>query len=192
MTRDTASMFRVVFICTGNRARSATAEEAFRRITAHLPVEVGSAGCLELGAKPALPEALTAARKVGLDLSEHRSRYLTEADLGRADLVIGFETGHIAAAVVDGGADASKAFTIREFLRLADGVPPGSGTDLVEQARAVVRMASEQRSRGPSFVAGEEVADPLGRDADYFDEVAATIGSLSRQLVNKLWPRRET
>lgn len=188
LTRDTAKMFRVVFICTGNRARSATAQEAFRRLTTDLPVEVTSAGTLELGAKPALPEAVTAARRIGLDLDEHLSRHLTEADLGGADLVIGFEIAHVAAAVVEGGADVSRTFTIREFLRLLSGAPPVEPeADLEARARAVVQMAHNQRKKGPNFVPGEDLDDPLGRGSEYFDSVAETIEALSRRMFVELF-----
>jgi protein-tyrosine phosphatase len=180
-------MFRVVFICTGNRARSVTAEAAFARRAAGLPVEVASAGCLELGAKPPLPEAIAAARHIGLDLADHRSRHLTHADLGSADLVIGFENGHVAAAVVDGGADASRAFTIREFLRLSDGVLANRTDDPVEQGRAAVRAAAGRRAMGPAFVPGEELRDPLGQDARYFDEVAQTIEGLVGRVFDRLF-----
>jgi protein-tyrosine phosphatase len=180
-------MFRVVFICTGNRARSVTAEAAFSRLITGLPIEVGSAGCLDLGGKPPLPEAAMAANRLGLDLADHRSRYLAEADLGNADLVIGFEANHVAAAVVDGGADAARTFTIREFLRLLNGAQLAPMDDLVEQARARVRAAQAMREIGPAFVPGEDLSDPLGRDPAYFDEVAQKVQGLVGLLFENLF-----
>ena len=40
--------FKVIFICTGNQARSAIAESYFRSATKGLPVTASSAGLLEL------------------------------------------------------------------------------------------------------------------------------------------------
>ena len=104
--------FEVVFICTGNRFRSAIAEALTARLTEGLPVEVSSAGTLDLGAVGVLPEALALAPELGVDLSAHRTRCVRDVDLREADLVLGFELTHLATAVVECGAARERTFTL--------------------------------------------------------------------------------
>jgi protein-tyrosine-phosphatase len=49
-----ADVFRVAFVCTGNRFRSPLAAALFRSAAEGLPVEVASAGTLDLGGVGAL------------------------------------------------------------------------------------------------------------------------------------------
>ena len=53
--------FHVVFVCTGNRARSPLAEVFLRAKVDSGAVRVESYGTLELGPAPATPEAIAAA-----------------------------------------------------------------------------------------------------------------------------------
>jgi protein-tyrosine-phosphatase len=57
--------FRVCFICTGNRCRSPFAETAFRHFTRGLPVEVFSAGTLEIEDGLVPPDLVEVARDLG-------------------------------------------------------------------------------------------------------------------------------
>ena len=66
---------------------------------------VESRGTSDVGAAPVLPEMLSAGAAFQLDLSKHRAVALGRGEFGDADLVLGFEQYHVAAAVVDGGAD---------------------------------------------------------------------------------------
>ena len=67
----------VAFVCTGNRFRSPIAEALFVRDTEGLPVRTESLGTLDLGPRPAVPEAVALAETMGLDLSGHLARSLT-------------------------------------------------------------------------------------------------------------------
>ena len=112
--------FDVVFICTGNRFRSAIGEGLMRRLTEGLPVRTTSAGTLDLGPVGALPEALELGPSLDLDLNEHRARCVSNVDLSDADLVLGFEYHHLAAAVTEGGARRERAFTLPELVTLLE------------------------------------------------------------------------
>ena len=179
--------FQVIFICTGNQARSAIAESYFRAATAGLPVVVSSAGLLDTGGAGALPEAATAAGRWGLDLATHRSRHFSKIDkLADADLVIGFERQHVSAVVVDGGADTSKTFTLLELVRLLEEVPAPGGRDSIARARAAIAAAARVR-RSAQFVPGEELEDPAGRDLRFFENTAADIVRLCDILIEQLF-----
>ena len=179
------SEFRVVFICTGNIFRSAIAEAVFRAATEGLPVEVSSAGTLDLGGASAHTEAIQLAPRFGIDLSAHRSRCLTGVDLGEADLVVGFERAHVAAAVVESGADRARTFTLPELTGLLDTVPPTEG-EPVEAARAAVERASAQRVESWSL---PEIADPLGGSSAVFTESATLVAELTARLADQLFPQ---
>lgn len=184
------NQFQVIFICTGNQARSAIAESYFRAATAGLPVLVSSAGLLDTGGTGALPEAATAASRWGLDLATHRSRHFSKIDkIADADLVLGFERRHVAAVVVDGGADPNKTFTLLELVRLLEEVPAPGDEDSIARARAAIAAAARVRESA-QFVPGEELADPAGRDQRFFENTAADIVRLCDTLIEQLfvWP----
>ena len=65
---------RVLFVCTGNRARSQMAE-GFLRHFAGDRFEVYSAGTVPKGLSPITVEVM---REVGIDVSEHRSKSVEE------------------------------------------------------------------------------------------------------------------
>lgn len=180
-------MFRIVFICTGNQARSVIGERYMRRAIEGLPVTVDSGGILDLPPGPALPKAIAAAKRLGVDLGDHRSRCLIGMDFSDADLVLGFEQKHVASAVVDGGADVGKTFRIAEFLRLLTDVTVPSEGNEETRARSVVRAAHRQRLASNAFVAGEELRDPAGRDERFFDQTARSIATMCDELVDRLF-----
>src|SRR5215208_46873 len=81
---------RVLFVCHGNIIRSALAEALFRH---HLQTRAGaspsvhSAGVAATEGSPADPRAAAAARDLGVDLDDHRSRLLTQQLVDESDLV---------------------------------------------------------------------------------------------------------
>ena len=177
--------FHVVFICTGNRARSALGEASLRARSGRDAVRVESYGTLDIGSAPALPEAIAAAASLGLDLQGHRARSLERARLDDVDLVIGFESFHIAAAVVDAGARRERSFLLRELAELFKELPRIEGASDRAHARAVVAHADELRagSRGSAL----SLDDPYGGSKKVFEEVAATIDSLTAVVVRRLF-----
>src|SRR5579864_540531 len=114
--------FRVAFVCTGNRFRSALAETAFRVAARDLPVDVASYGTLDVGSVGPLPQALRAAEAYGLELSGHVARPLATADLADS-LVVGFERQHAVAAVELAGAVPERTFLLQELVDLLDSLP---------------------------------------------------------------------
>jgi protein-tyrosine phosphatase len=78
---------RVLVVCYGNICRSPVAEIALRRM---LPgnVEIASAGFHSVAGRRS-PESYAAlASSIGLDLSSHRSRVVSETELAAADLIV--------------------------------------------------------------------------------------------------------
>jgi protein-tyrosine phosphatase len=178
-------MFRVLFVCTGNRCRSPFAAASFARIAEGLPVEVESAGTADLGPVPPTVDAIRVADEHGVDVTRHAARSLDLVDASTFDAVIGFERNHIAAAVVEAGAPHERAFLLPELERLLREVDTGNEhADPIEQARAVLARAHGARGQ---FVPGEEVDDPIGRPLRKYQEVFAEIDELNEAIVDALF-----
>jgi len=181
-------VFRVVFVCTGNRFRSPLAAALLSQAADGLPIEISSAGTLELRGAKALPEAEEAAVRFGVDLTEHRSRSVTEAPLHDADLVIGFERMHVATAVVDGGARRDRTFTLPELVDLLAGIDSSPSSTPVARARDTVRRAAAARPQDdPKLLSIAELADPLGRSDDEQREIAERLRELTLQVHRSLF-----
>jgi protein-tyrosine-phosphatase len=169
--------FSLLFLCAGNRFRSPLAAAFLRRLTIGLPVTVASAGMLEVGDAPALPEALNLGAWGGVDLSGHRARRLAAEHLRGVDLVLGFEQIHIRQAVIDTGADRTGAFTLGELVGLLGELDRvGPDRFLPEIARERVRLADELRSDRLSTA--DDVPDPFGGSKKDYRDTAIRIQRL--------------
>jgi protein-tyrosine phosphatase len=175
---------RVSFICTANRARSPFAAALLRRQIHGVSVEVDSFGVLEQGGAPALPGAVRAAAAFGIDLSDHRARSLGPGELMGADLAIGFERAHVAAAVSTGGVSADRAFLLAELADVLelDVLPwPANSEDLVARiAHADARRFA--RGRLP-----RSIADPVGSSDRRFQQTYEEIDRLVATVAMRLF-----
>jgi protein-tyrosine phosphatase len=92
----------VLFVCSANICRSPMAKGVFtsfvRRAGLEQAFTIDSAGTLEGHAgEPAAPFAREAARRRGYDISDHRSRTLTNEDLEKFAVPLGMDRSHLAA-----------------------------------------------------------------------------------------------
>jgi protein-tyrosine phosphatase len=183
----TGDVFRVVFVCTGNRFRSPLAAALLEREADGLPIEVSSVGTLDLGGVEALPEAVEAAARFGVELSQHRTRALSPERLRDADLVVGFERMHVMTAVVDAGVPRQRAFTLPELVSLlpSGGITRRDGS--AARARESVRRAAAARPRDPQLASAAELRDPLGLPAQQQNETADRVRELTRLLLRGLF-----
>lgn len=90
----------ILTICTGNICRSPMAEKLLQHALSaeDAPLnqlEVVSAGVAAGYGDPASENSVAALRKVGLDLSEHKSQPLTQELLDRAFAVFGMTDSHL-------------------------------------------------------------------------------------------------
>jgi len=177
--------FLIVFVCTGNRFRSPLAAELFRRATGGVPVDVASVGTLDLGALPALPEAVEQAARLGIDLSTHRARSMQS--LQAADLVVGFERIHVVTAVVEGGASRERAFTLTELVHYLDLFHPPADADSLERARLAIALANGARPPNQLLSAVGEISDPLGKSRRAQRQIAEQLQLLTDRLAMALF-----
>jgi protein-tyrosine-phosphatase len=180
--RSTTAPFRVAFICTGNRFRSALAEAAFRAATSGLPVEARSYGIINLGSAHPLPRAIRVAESFGLDISRHVARPLAGADLSQSSLVVGFTSHHVESAVELGGAKAERAFLFLELVDLFDAIGECFASDPIERAATTVARANAYRGAAVASRSRREIPDPV----DLPEAAQSEIGRLVCEGVAKL------
>ncbi len=155
-----------------------------------LPLVAGSAGILDLGPVGSPTPALDVMRGAGIDLSGHRARALARVDMAAADLVIGFERKHVAAAVVDAGVPYERAFTLIELVRLLEASEPlGEQGPVAPESRVEGARRGHRRGLGrPSRRAGEGLRGHL--EAHRRTEWAAAPGPVRLGLDARLDARK--
>jgi protein-tyrosine-phosphatase len=183
--------FSVTFVCTGNRFRSPLAEAFVRRLTLGLPVSTESYGTLRLENVPAQPEAVEIALACGVSLAAHHTRYVSDASLADADLVLGFEPAHIQQAVVDAHAPRDRTFTLGDLISLLPTTHQmATHEDVVKRARSLVAAAGERAESGLRPM--ETMRDPFGSSWKVYRQTAAEIRELSLALVERLFGTVDT
>ena len=150
------------------------------------PGPVSSAGLLGGGQPPPLDVvAVMAAR--GIDVSGHRSRAVTVADLAAADLIVGLAREHVRHAVVLLPGCWPRAFTLRELLRRGGQVgprPPGEPLGGWLAAAAAGRSRCDLLGSGAS----DDVPDPYGGPLAGYQASARLLDELTRGLAALCWP----
>jgi protein-tyrosine phosphatase len=180
---------RIVFVCTGNRFRSPLAAAYLRRLLVGVNVEITTCGTAGVARRnlPPLPEALDVAASSTIAIADHRTRWIRDAELADADLVIGFERSHVAAAVLEGGADRSKTFVLGELVELLrafeSSEPPNGQVGLPE---LVARAAALRQS--PTAAGVHELADPFGGSRRTYERSARDLWTLTIELASLLFP----
>ncbi len=166
----------VVFLCTGNAARSVMGGAA---LSAHLPDwRISTAGTLVVEGQPMSWRTKAALDAVGLTAPQHRSRQATSNDLDQAALVIALAPEHVQWVRRTHPGAADRTGTLR---RLARDLPDGSGP-LTERVTTLGLAGVELGD-------WEEVVDPGGGDAEVFAtcavEVAALVATLAPRLAGR-------
>lgn len=100
---------------------------------------------------------------------------LEPGTLEEADLVVGFEPFHVAAAVVTGAAVTSRAFLLTELADVLVG-STRSGTQV--STRLAERVASADARRRSSPDLPRPLPDPVGRPDRWFVELYREIDGL--------------
>jgi protein-tyrosine phosphatase len=139
----TITVKTILVACTANICRSPMAAAILRRRIAELgleeQIEVRSAGVWAQDGYEASANAVATLAARGMDLSEHRSRLLTPALLGEADLVLVMEEAHRRSLFYLAPQHLSKVYLLTEMSgKHADIADPFGGS-----AEGYVRTADE-------------------------------------------------
>jgi len=123
---------RVLILCTGNSARSQMAEGLLRHDAGNF-FEVESAGTNPSAVRP---EAIAAMSELGIDISGHRSKHVSEFDGQRFDYVI---------TVCDNANESCPVFpgaTQRLHYSIED--PPLASEGTAEERMAIFRRVRDE------------------------------------------------
>jgi protein-tyrosine-phosphatase len=160
---------RVLFVCTGNAARSVMAGVMFAALAPDWEVTSAGTHCVE--GQPVSWRTEEALVALGYSARGHRSRQLRDTDLEQADLVVALAPEHVVFIRRVHPEFAARTATLKRLTRDLTG-----GLDGVDS----LRLASV------ALAAWEEVEDPAGGEIEVFHACAAEVQDLTTQLVGRL------
>jgi protein-tyrosine phosphatase len=177
----------VLVLCTANLCRSPMAEALLHRLLAAVqpPVIVRSVGTLGSGGPPSA-EVVSVMAGYGLDVVQHRSHLVTDADVAQADLILAMAREHVRHVVVMDPSSWPRAFTLKELLRRGQQTGPRMPGELLADW-----LSRVHHGRTHAALLGEspldDVADPAGGPAHAYAGTAALLDQLVTRLVDLCW-----
>jgi len=121
---------KILLVCTGNTCRSPMAEGIFKNIlSGYDKASVSSAGIITANGLPPSKNAVLATEKIGIDISNHKSRLITKKLFEESDIILCMTHEHKEMILMYLGAN-DKTFTLSEFAGEDCDVPDPFGGDL--------------------------------------------------------------
>jgi protein-tyrosine-phosphatase len=164
----------ILFLCTGNAARSVMAGAALRQRRPDLHVE--TAGTLTVDGMPISWRTRAALDDVGLPFPKHASRQAHRAHLAEADVIVGLAPEHIEWVRREHPEVAARSGTLIRLTRQLAPPPPEQLADRI----AALRLEQVQLQQW------EEVVDPGGGEVEQFVACARQIVALIDELASLL------
>ena len=172
--------FNVLFVCTGNLCRSATAEAfAHREMQRHPGARLRfiSAGTHAMEGNPAASRSVAAAANRGAALERHHARELTRRRVRAAHLILCMAGEHRPYVLSLDRSAARRTFLVASFARAVS-----QWSWLAHSPAELVTMAAEHLRE----LAGDDVDDPLGHPPEAYAACAERLDALVTTVVAAL------
>jgi len=171
--RDIPAVRRVVFLCTGNAARSVMGGAITR---ARRPdIDVVTAGTHVVEGMPMSWRTRDALASIGVRADGHRSHQLRDGDVALADLVIAMAGEHVTYTRRMHQDAGARTGTLKRLAR-----DLASSDDPLPDRVAALDLASVE------IEPWEDVADPAGGDLPEFEACVQEIDGLLTQLLPRI------
>lgn len=200
---STGTVFRLMFVCTGNICRSPFAEILTRHLlvgrlggTLASRFAISSSGVQAVVDGDMHPDSRSELEPWGLHRAaadRFTARRLRSAMVSDADLVLGATPRHRSSVVERNPEGLPKTFSMREFARLARAVDPEQlpGGDAIERAHVLVDLARRKRGLVPPVPPEEDaVPDPMGGAQEDHHRAAVLIREAVSTFVDVVAPAR--
>jgi protein-tyrosine phosphatase len=137
------------------------------------------------GGSPATDPAIEVMAAVGLDISRHRSRQITEAVVGLADLVVTMTRQHLIELTLMAPDAWPRMFQIRDLVRRAQPVGPRPPEQSFEEW---LEKVGDGRTRSGILAASlsDDIADPIGQSDAVYERTRDELDELLTRLAELL------
>jgi protein-tyrosine phosphatase len=180
MAPELQSTFNVLFVCTGNLCRSATAEAfALREMRGHqsTPLRFISAGTHAVEGSPAASRSAIAAAERGAPMERHHARELTRRRVRASHLILLMAAEHRPFVLALDRSAARRTFLVASFARAVS-----QWSWLADSPAELVTMAAEHARELP----GDDIDDPLGHPPAAYAACAERLDGLITTVVDAL------
>lgn len=153
------SVKKILLVCTGNSCRSVMAEGFLKKaLEGRADYQITSAGISAVNGMRPTAETIRVMAEEGIDVSGHRSAFLTEEMLRDADLILVMERMHRENILRRMPVFSGKAHLLAEYGRV------GNEDTLVDP----------------------DIPDPIGGSQDYYREVFAIIRESLLRVIRRI------
>lgn len=182
--------FQILFVCTGNICRSATAQQFLESKLTNFQVSIYSAGTHALVDSDMPPQAKQAQSELGVQPQPHKAKQLASEMLERANLVLTATAEHRSDVVRTLVKANRYTFTILEFAELIEFVNnPGESDFEVESTPNTLQEKLQLIASARGYLNSEknrDIEDPFTKELSVYRSVSQQINDATTVIARWL------